>query len=123
MLCARNESKLTTVATELRGLCNTRQRVEFMCADVSKQEDVARLVSSALTAFPQIHILVNNAGVYGPKGPIDTVDWDEWIRAVGINLFGSILTARALLPHFRAYQYVKIIQLSGCGASSPLPFF
>jgi NAD(P)-dependent dehydrogenase (short-subunit alcohol dehydrogenase family) len=122
MLCARDESKLKVVAAELRNSCNTGQRVESMCADVSKRDDVTRLVSTALAAFPQIHILVNNAGVYGPKGPIDDVDWDEWVQAIEINLFGSILTVKALLPHFRTHNYGKIIQLSGGGATSPLPF-
>lgn len=122
MLCARDESKLRVVATELRNSCNTGQRVESMCADVSKRDDVTRLVSAALAAFPQIHILVNNAGVYGPKGPIDDVDWDEWVQAIEINLFGSILTVKALLPHFRTHKSGKIIQLSGGGATSPLPF-
>jgi len=93
-----------------------------MCADVSKREEVTRLVTTTLTTFPQIQILVNNAGVYGPKGAIDEIDWDAWMQAVEINLFGSILTARALLPHFRAHHYGKIIQLSGGGATSPLPF-
>jgi NAD(P)-dependent dehydrogenase (short-subunit alcohol dehydrogenase family) len=122
MLCARDESKLEAVAAELRNSCKTGQQVESMCADVSKRDDVTRLVSAALAAFPQIHILVNNAGVYGPKGPIDDVDWDAWRQTVEINLFGSILTARALMPHFRAQHYGKIIQLSGGGATSPLPF-
>jgi NAD(P)-dependent dehydrogenase (short-subunit alcohol dehydrogenase family) len=122
MLCARNDSKLAEVSAELRDLCNTGQRIEAMRADVSKRDDVTRLVSAALTAFPQVHILVNNAGVYGPKGPIDDLDWDEWLQAVEVNLFGSILIARELLPHFRAHHYGKIIQLSGGGATSPLPF-
>jgi len=121
-LCARDESKLVEVQTELQGLCKTGQRVEMMRADVSKREDVDRLVSAALEAFPQIHILVNNAGVYGPKGSIDDLDWDEWVRAIEVNLFGSILVARALLPHFRVQRYGKIIQLSGGGATAPLPF-
>jgi NAD(P)-dependent dehydrogenase (short-subunit alcohol dehydrogenase family) len=122
MLCARDESKLAAVVAEFRSLCDAGQRVESMRADVSKQDDVTRLVSEALTAFPQIHILVNNAGVYGPMGSIDNVDWDGWVRTVEINLFGSILTTRAILPHFRAHHYGKIIQLSGGGATSPLPF-
>jgi NAD(P)-dependent dehydrogenase (short-subunit alcohol dehydrogenase family) len=122
MLCARDEAKLASVVADLRSLCNTDQRVESLSVDVSKPDDVTRLISTALVAFSQIHILVNNAGVYGPKGPIDDVDWDAWIQAVEINLFGSILTARALLPHFRAHRYGKIIQLSGGGATSPLPF-
>ena len=121
-LCARDESKLTEVQTELQGFCKTGQRVEAMRADVSKREDVDRLVSSALASFPQIHILVNNAGVYGPKGPIDDVDWDEWVQAIEVNLLGSILIARALLPHFRTQAYGKVIQLSGGGATAPLPF-
>jgi NAD(P)-dependent dehydrogenase (short-subunit alcohol dehydrogenase family) len=122
MLCARDEIKLAEVQTELRGLCNPNQRVEMIQADVSKREDVERLISASLVVFPQIHILVNNAGVYGPKGPIETVDWDEWVQAIEINLLGSVLTAKTLLPHFRAQHYGKIIQLSGGGATSPLPF-
>ncbi len=122
MLCARDEIKLGIVADELRTTCRPGQRVEVLRADVSKAADVERLLAASLGAFPQIQILVNNAGVYGPKGAIDTVDWDEWVQAIEINLFGSILMARALLPHFRAQQYGKIIQLSGGGATVPLPF-
>jgi len=122
MLCARDERKLAGVVAELRDLCKPGQRVEALRADVSKREDVDQLISATLALFPQIHILVNNAGVYGPKGAIDAVDWDEWVQAIEINLLGSILTARALLPHFRAQHYGKIIQLSGGGATSPLPF-
>jgi len=122
LLCARDESKLLEVQTELRDLCKPGQRVEVTCADVSKHDEVDRLVSFALAHFPQIHILVNNAGIYGPKGSIEDVDWDEWVQAIEVNLLGSILVARALLPHFRANQYGKIIQLSGGGATAPLPF-
>ena len=122
MLCARDESKLAEVQNELQGFCKTGQRVEAMRADVSKRDEVDRLISATLTAFSQIHILVNNAGVYGPKGSIEDVDWDEWVQAIEINLLGSVLIARALLPHFRAHHYGKIIQLSGGGATSPLPF-
>src|SRR5512142_1952267 len=56
MLCARDKSKLDNVIANLRSLCDTERQVEAMCADVSKLDDVKRLVSTALTAFPQIHI-------------------------------------------------------------------
>lgn len=121
-LCARDEGKLLGVRDQLRDLCQPNQKVEVVQADVSKTEDVDRVVSHALAAFPQIHILVNNAGIYGPKGRIEDVDWGEWTRAVEINLLGSILMVRALLPHFRKNTYGKIIQLSGGGATAPLPF-
>jgi NAD(P)-dependent dehydrogenase (short-subunit alcohol dehydrogenase family) len=122
MLCARDETKLAEAVTELRDLCNPGQQVESIQADISKKRDVDRLLSAALAAFSRIHILVNNAGVYGPKGSVEDVDWEEWVRAIEINLFGSILTARALLPHFRSNRSGKLIQLSGGGATAPLPF-
>ena len=71
--------------------------------------------------FPRLHILVNNAGVYGPMGRVEEVDWEEWVRAIEINLLGSVLMCRAVLPHFRRHGYGKIIQLSGGGATNPLP--
>ena len=46
----------------------------------------------------------------------------EWVRAIEINLLGSALMCRAVLPHFKAQHYGKIIQLSGGGATNPLPY-
>jgi NAD(P)-dependent dehydrogenase (short-subunit alcohol dehydrogenase family) len=95
--------------------------VVAIAADVSREDDVARLVDRARSAFPQIHVLVNNAGVYGPMGPLEEVDWRDWMRAIEINLYGSVLPCRALMPHFREHRYGKIVQLSGGGATNPLP--
>jgi NAD(P)-dependent dehydrogenase (short-subunit alcohol dehydrogenase family) len=90
-------------------------------ADVSRPEDVDRLVEFALTGLGEIVILVSNAGVYGPKGGIDQSDWSDWTQAVEINLFGSVLPARELVAHFTRRGYGKIVQLSGGGATGPLP--
>jgi NAD(P)-dependent dehydrogenase (short-subunit alcohol dehydrogenase family) len=90
-------------------------------ADVCRPEDANKLVHAPLGQFPELTILVNNAGVYGPKGTVDGVDWQEWAHAVEINLFGSVLPARALVPHFKRQRYGKIVQLSGGGATNPLP--
>lgn len=122
LLCARDEEKLLKVQEQLRSFCKPAQKVVVIRADVSKREDVEHVAHHALDTFSQIHILVNNAGVYGPKGRIEDIDWDEWARAIEINLLGSILMARAFLPHFRQNKYGKIVQLSGGGATAPLPF-
>jgi NAD(P)-dependent dehydrogenase (short-subunit alcohol dehydrogenase family) len=90
-------------------------------ADVSNPDDVERIVARAVGIFPQVHVLVNNAGVYGPMGPIEAVDWAEWARAMEINVHGSVLPCRALLPHFKERSYGKIVQISGGGATNPLP--
>jgi NAD(P)-dependent dehydrogenase (short-subunit alcohol dehydrogenase family) len=121
ILCARNAALLEKVQHELAAKANPDQRIIAAPCDVSNAADVTRFVEMALAQFPQIHILVNNAGVYGPKGAIETVDWDEWVQAISINLFGSVLFTRALLPHFKTNHYGRIIQLSGGGATNPLP--
>ena len=121
VICARSALALEDVRDELVTLAAPHQTVLARTADVSRREDVESLVSAALAAFPQVHALVNNAGVYGPLGPIESVDWEDWERALAINLYGSVLPCRALVPHFKARRYGKIVQLSGGGATSPLP--
>ena len=51
MLCARDETKLADVVTELRDLCNPGQHVESVPADVSKKDQAEKLISAALAAF------------------------------------------------------------------------
>jgi 3-oxoacyl-[acyl-carrier protein] reductase len=122
IVCARNYEKLKEASKEiLDARSSSDQRLITMKADVSIQDDVKNIIDRALDEFSAIHILVNNAGVYGPMGPIETVDWEKLRNSIEINLFGSILMCRAVLPHFRDEKYGKIIQLSGGGATSPMP--
>jgi NAD(P)-dependent dehydrogenase (short-subunit alcohol dehydrogenase family) len=121
-ICGREPASLRDAVARLAAEASGDQRVIGEVADVSDEADVTRLVETALSAFPELTILVNNAGVYGPKARIDQLeDWREWARAVEINLFGSVLMARALYAHFSGRGYGKIIQLSGGGATRPLP--
>lgn len=121
VLCARDASALETARESVAALAESGQRVLSLPADVSVPRDVDAVVSAAFEAFPSLEILVNNAGVYGPFGPIEEIDWTAWVRAIEINLLGSVLMCRAVLPHFRRARYGKIVQLSGGGATSPLP--
>jgi NAD(P)-dependent dehydrogenase (short-subunit alcohol dehydrogenase family) len=121
LICARDARLLGLAREELAALATPGAVVAAEVADVSQPADVARLTASALRVFPQVHVLVNNAGVYGPMGPIEDVDWAAWTRAMEINVNGSVLPCREILPHFKANRYGKIVQLSGGGATSPLP--
>jgi NAD(P)-dependent dehydrogenase (short-subunit alcohol dehydrogenase family) len=121
MLCARNATLLQEAQTDLIKLAMPGQKVFAKAADVSNEADVQGLVHETLAKLGGCHILVNNAGIYGPKGEIEEVDWSEWVKAIEINVYGSILMCRAILPHFKAQGYGKVIQLSGGGATSPMP--
>jgi len=121
LMCARDEAVLQRAHAGISARAESDQQVVARAADVSQPADVERLAAAALDLFPQVHVLVNNAGIYGPKGPSEDVDWDAWVQAIQVNLFGSVLPCRALVPHFKAKGYGKIIQLSGGGATNPLP--
>ena len=121
MLCARDRAMLESARDELLPLAGAGQHVLIEAADVSKPDQALRLATMACEALPGLQILVNNAGVYGPMGNTEETDWDAWVGAMEINLFGSVLMCRAMLPHFKRQGYGKIIQLSGGGATNPLP--
>ena len=121
LLCARGAAELEETCEWLRARAATGQRVAAHAADVSDPASVSRLIAVAQEQLPTFTGLVNNAGVYGPKGRIEDVAWEEWTRAIEINLFGAVLPCRAALPLFRLRGYGKIINLSGGGATAPMP--
>ncbi len=114
-LCARNAEAVREVAERLGNAAGWTR------ADVGQAADVDRLVAEAVQHLGGLDVLVSNAGVYGPKGAIQDVDWQEWVDALNINLCGTILCCRAVLPHFLRQRRGKIILLSGGGATKPLP--
>lgn len=124
MLAARDADVLREAGEELAAARpEPGQRVVWQAADVSQADDVDRLVGRTTEQLGRLDVLVCNAGVYGPLGPVEDVDWTEWVRAVEINLFGTVLCCRAAVPIMRRQGGGKIIMLSGGGATAPLPRF
>lgn len=121
VICARNDELLSKAQKELASNLAPGQAVEALPTDVSDFHGVEELVRVTLQRFGRIDVLVNNAGILGPIEPIEKVEWAQWIRAVEINLFGSVLMCRAVLPAMKEQRRGKIIQLSGGGATNPLP--
>lgn len=121
VICARNAAQLDAAHARLQREAGGGQFVEALPADIAVEADVARVVERTLSRNARIDVLVNNAGVHGPKGHIDEIDWQEWVQAVHVNVMGSVLMARAVLPAMKRQRHGKIIQLSGGGATKPMP--
>lgn len=121
VICARSPDTLAAAHEELNRLTSSGQRILSKPCDVSSETAVAELADFALTQLGSVQVLVNNAGIYGPMGPTETVDWQEWKRSLEINLYGVLLPSRALIPHMKNARSGKIIILSGGGATNPLP--
>ena len=121
LVCGRDATTLDEAQAQLEAFSADAASVATMVADVSEPVDVARLVNHALDRFLRLDVLVSNAGINGPIGGTEVVSWEAWEETVRINLFGPVLCCRAVLPHFRANGYGKIVQLSGGGATTPRP--
>ena len=120
MLCARNAGELEATRARLAA-AHPGGTILTYRADIASRADVDALFAAATATFGKLDILVNNAGVYGPMGSIDAIDWDEWVQAIAINLTGTVYCARKAVEAFKPHRYGKIINLSGGGATNPLP--
>jgi len=117
--CARNAADVAATLREMRSRIETGQQVVGIAADVSRAEDVDKLFAAA-APLGELHVLVNNAGIYGAIGPIEEVDFEAWKRTFDINVFGMVQTARKAIPGMKERRYGKLIQISGGGAA-PIP--
>jgi NAD(P)-dependent dehydrogenase (short-subunit alcohol dehydrogenase family) len=121
VICSRNLIEIKKAYEKLIRIKSKNQKILYTVTDVSSYDQVKKLVNITINKFKRIDILINNAGVYGPKGDIEKISWNEWVKAIEINLFGSVQLCRAVIPYFKKKNKGKIIQLSGGGAASPLP--
>jgi len=119
--CARDGALLETVRRQLEELTNSGQRVLAYAGDVSSRDQMQELFRRTEQEIGLVDVLVNNAGIYGPKGPSESVDLDEWSRALEINLLGTFIPSRFAIAQMKKKGGGKIINLSGGGATNPLP--
>jgi len=119
-LCSRHQAEIETKCRELLSL-HPQAKIHAQAADVASEDQVDSLFAVAERELGHIDILVNNAGIYGPMGTLDAIDWSDWVKAIAINLNGSVYCARKAVALFKPNRYGKIINLSGGGATNPLP--
>jgi NAD(P)-dependent dehydrogenase (short-subunit alcohol dehydrogenase family) len=95
---SRSEGPLRSVVEEIEG---SGAEALAVAADVSESADVERLVDAAVERFGKIDVLVNNAGLLGPRVAIEEYPEDEWRNVLDANLTGLFLVSKAAIPHLR----------------------
>jgi 3-oxoacyl-[acyl-carrier protein] reductase/pyridoxal 4-dehydrogenase len=98
-----NADTATKTAADIGGLAHT--------VDVSSEEQVARLVSTTISNYGKVDILVNDAAIV-PFVPWDDLDFAEWRRIMSVNLDGVYLTSRAVYPHMKEASYGRIVNIA-----------
>jgi len=86
--------------------------------DISRKEDIDRMVSLTIKEFSRIDILVNNAGIVLRKLILDMSE-DEWNRVMDVNLKGTFLCSQMVAREMIKQKRGKIIHISTCSAKKP----
>lgn len=120
VLSARTESDLEEVAEKAKaaGAPDTL----IVPTDVSDEAQVNELVQKAVERFSRIDIMINNAGIIGPIGRVQETNVTEWIQTINVNLIGTYLCCRAVIPTMLGQGSGKIVNLSGAGATNPINY-
>jgi NAD(P)-dependent dehydrogenase (short-subunit alcohol dehydrogenase family) len=108
-LTARTESQITAVASAIEAAGG---RSLAIVADVTDREDVANVVGEAERRLGPVTLLVNNAGVPGPFGPLWSVDPEQWWAAQAVHIRAPLLFLRAVLPGMTERRHGRIIIVS-----------
>lgn len=124
MICARDSSQLQVAQDALKRLAvSDQQGIHVITCDVSNEAQVGQLFDRAQEVMGGLDILINCAGVYGPKGAAEQLDTSEWRRAIEINLFGTFYTSQKAIAIFKRQRAGKIVNLSGGGRHSAAAFY
>ena len=117
IICGRNTTDIEHATAEIEE--RTGVEVLGLEADVSRPDDVSRLVDSGLTRFGHIDILITNAGG-PPTGTFETLTREEWESATRLTFFSAIELARHVLPGMKERQWGRILNITSITVKQPV---
>jgi 3-oxoacyl-[acyl-carrier protein] reductase len=117
-IASRTRPELETLAQEIRAL---GRRALIQTADVSREDDVQRLVDNTLTEFGRVDVLVNNAGTIIMPGDLLGTTAEAWDKMMAVNARSVFLCCKAVLPGMIERGSGKIINLSSVAGLRGLP--
>ena len=88
--------------------------------DISKEEQVSKLIQSAVSAAGRIDILVNNSGIMGPVKRVEDITVDEWEETMAVNLRGMFLCCKHAVPVMKRQGGGNIVNISSVTGKRPL---
>ena len=97
-LCARGEARLHEAAADVEAAGGGRARVLTVAADVSRSDGVRQVTERAVETFGGLDILVNNVGLAGGGGVLETTD-EQWQEAIDQTLMPAVRASRLAVPH------------------------
>ncbi len=108
VLGVRRSDRIKSLAADIT---KAGGKATAVVTDVTKREDVRKLVDSAVATYGRIDVLINNAGVM-PLSPLERLRVDEWDQMIDVNLKGVLYGIAAALPYMTKQKSGHIINLS-----------
>ena len=122
VFCARTAADVAVTQGALNSQLKTGQQLIGLTCDIADPTSVAALFARAAQLGP-LHVVVNNAGIYGPIGPTEEVGLTDWTQAWQVNVTGTLLVCQQAIRAMKPRGAGKIITISGGGATNPMPRF
>jgi 3-oxoacyl-[acyl-carrier protein] reductase len=119
-ICARSDGALKTAAAEIRQ--RSGAEVATIAADLSRLDEVTRVVDAALARLGTIQVLVNNAGAIRGADFLEAPD-EQWVTDWNLKLLGYIRMCRAVFPVMRSQGGGRICNVIGAAARNPTPTY
>jgi 3-oxoacyl-[acyl-carrier protein] reductase len=116
-MCARGKEALAEAASAVRE--KSEGEVLDIPADVSRPEDVTRLVRATMERFGRVDILVTNAGG-PPSGPFESLTPEKWNDAIQLTLLSTVNLCRAVLPGMKQRKWGRIINVTSIAVKQPV---
>jgi 3-oxoacyl-[acyl-carrier protein] reductase len=111
-ICSRNAEELRRAAAEIGA-------AGYSAADVSRPEEVKRVVAEAIAALGGLDCLITNAGG-PPTAPFDKAGDSDWDISYQLNLMSAVRLIREALPALKASRRGRIVNLTGYGVKEPM---
>ena len=114
LVCDVQEAALARLESELPVIHGCR-------GDVSIESDVAGVFEVVDAKLGGLDVLVNNAGIAGPTGGVETLSLADWERTLAVNLTGQFLCVRLAVPRLRKSADASIINLASAAGHLGMP--
>lgn len=122
VIAARNQEKLDKAVFNIQSLPTSGTKVIAISADITKADDVEKVVSTTLETFGKIDILINNAGSARAGSFLELSD-EAFLDAWNLKLLGYIRFVKAVVPHLKKQGDGRIVNIIGGAGRTPRPNF
>jgi len=116
-VCARGKRDLDKTADEI--VKETGAQVLAVECDMSKTDDIKKVVDETIKKYSRIDIVVNNAGG-PPTGAFLDFSLEDWQKAIELNLFSTITMSKAVVPYMKEREWGRIINITSVAVKQPI---